>query len=85
MNRTDLYVIEYRLHGRAKSFVIRALKMCDADAWHWACCDAELAPIPKPGKAPLKVFSKPMAERFGVTDVKWRETSKVNWTVAVST
>ncbi|WP_318532292.1 DUF6555 family protein [Pseudomonas protegens] len=24
--------------------------MNNTDAWHWACCDADLAPIPKPGK-----------------------------------
>lgn len=85
MNRVDLYVIEYRLHGKPKSFVIRTPIIRNSDAWHWACCDADLAPIPKPGKAPLKVFSKPMAERFGVTDVRWRETTKVEWTEEVST
>ena len=84
MSQTDLYVIEYRLHGKPKSFVIRSRKMCNADAWHWACCDSDLAPIPKPGNPPLKMFSKPMAERFGVTDVKWRETTKVEWTEATS-
>lgn len=50
MNRTDLYVIEYRLHGKPKSFVIRSPKMRNADAWHWACCDADLAPIPNQGR-----------------------------------
>ncbi|WP_370505881.1 hypothetical protein [Pseudomonas protegens] len=24
--------------------------MNNTDVWHWACCDADLAPIPKPGK-----------------------------------
>jgi len=54
--------------------------MCNADAWHWASCDAGLAPIPRPGKPPLKVVSKPQAERHGVTDVKWRESAALDWT-----
>ncbi|MFW8695487.1 DUF6555 family protein, partial [Mesorhizobium japonicum] len=74
-----LYVIEYQLHGQPKSFIIRAPRMGSAEAWHWACCDAGLAPIPKPGKAPLKMFSKPLAQRYGITDVQWRETDKLRW------
>jgi len=27
----------------------------------------------------LKVISKPQAERFGITEVKWRETATVDW------
>jgi len=80
MNRTDLFVIEYKLHGESKSFIIRAKAMSNADAWHWASCDAGLAPIPKPGKPPLKVVSKPQAERYGVTEVKWRESAMLDWT-----
>jgi hypothetical protein len=38
-----------------------------------------LVPIPKPGRPPLKRFSKPMAERFGVTDVQWRESQALAW------
>ncbi|WP_368627056.1 DUF6555 family protein [Pseudomonas protegens] len=30
--------------------VIRLQRMNNTDVWHWACCDADLAPIPKPGK-----------------------------------
>lgn len=84
MNRAGLYVIEYWLHGKPKTFVIRSPKMRNADAWHGACCDAVLAPSPKPSNAPLKMFSKPMAERFGVTNVRWHETSRVDWTDAVT-
>ncbi|WP_025109751.1 DUF6555 family protein [Pseudomonas sp. H1h] len=82
MSQTDLFVVDYKLHGQAKSFVIRAKKMRNEDAWHWASCDAGLAPIPKPGRPPLKVMSRPQAERFGVTDVKWRETAALEWTDA---
>jgi hypothetical protein len=82
MSNVDIFVIEYKLHGQPKSFVIRAKTMRNADAWHWASCDAGIAPIPKPGKPPLKVISKPQAERFGITEVKWRETATVDWTEA---
>jgi len=37
---TDLYIIEYQLHGERKSFIIRSKMMRNADAWHWASCDA---------------------------------------------
>ncbi|MBC3207479.1 MULTISPECIES: DUF6555 family protein [unclassified Pseudomonas] len=84
MGHTDIFTIEYKLHGQAKSFVIRSKSMCNAAAWHWASCDAGIAPIPKPGKPPLKVVSKPQAERFGITEVKWRETAALDWTEASS-
>ncbi|VVO59716.1 hypothetical protein PS850_00744 [Pseudomonas fluorescens] len=77
---TCLYVIEYKLHGEPKSFIIRAKIMRNADAWLWASCDAGIAPIPKPGRPPLKIISKPQAEKYGVTDVKWRESAKLDWT-----
>ncbi|MFI8393713.1 hypothetical protein CXF97_26895 [Pseudomonas sp. Choline-02u-1] len=79
MSQTDLYMIKYRLHGVPKSFIIRAKLMNNADAWQWASCDAGLTPIPKPGRPPLKRFSKPMAERFGVTEVQWHESKAVCW------
>lgn len=79
MNRTGLYIIEYNLHGKAKSFIIRAQMMQNADAWHWASCDAGIAPIPKPGRPPLKIVSKPQAERYGITEVKWRESETIEW------
>ncbi|WP_408598517.1 DUF6555 family protein [Pseudomonas sp. PLMAX] len=77
---TGLYIIEYKLHGEPKSFIIRAKIMRDVDAWHWASCDAGVAPIPKPGKPPLKLVSKPQAEKYGLSDVTWRESSTLNWT-----
>ncbi|KAF2394229.1 MULTISPECIES: DUF6555 family protein [Pseudomonas] len=78
--KTDLYIIEYQLHGQTKSFIIRAQSMTNAQAWHWASCDAGIAPIPKPGRPPLKVVSKPQAEKYGLTEVKWRESATLNWT-----
>lgn len=46
---TDIYIIEYKLHGKPKSFIVRTRIQNNADAWHWASCDAGVAPIPKPG------------------------------------
>ncbi|MEB2518582.1 DUF6555 family protein [Pseudomonas sp. YuFO20] len=77
---TGLYVIEYKLHGEPRSFIIRTKIKSSADAWHWASCDAGVAPIPKPGRPPLKVVSKPQAERYGISDVTWRETATLSWT-----
>ncbi|MBV4485131.1 hypothetical protein HU727_005970 [Pseudomonas sp. SWRI153] len=79
MSAADLYVIDYRLHGKPRSFIIRTKTMDNAQAWHWASCDAGVAPIPRPGRPALKRFSKPMAERFGVTDVQWRESPPLVW------
>ncbi|WP_130909597.1 DUF6555 family protein [Pseudomonas sp. Sample_9] len=79
MTQADLYVIDYQLHGKSRSFIIRTKVMNNAEAWQWASCDAGLTPIPRPGRPPLKRFSKPMAERFGVTDVKWRGSVSVVW------
>ena len=80
MNSTGLYIIEYLLHGEKRSFIIRAKVMSNRDAWHWASCDAGIAPIPKPGRPPLKVVSKPQAEKYGVAEVRWRESAKLDWT-----
>lgn len=77
---TDLYVIEYQLHGEPRSFIIRSKTMRNAEAWHWACCDAGIAPIPKPGRPPLKMVSKPLAEKYGLTSVKWRASATLSWT-----
>lgn len=77
---TDLYIIEYKLHGEPKSFVIRTKIRTNADALHWASCDAGVTRIPKPGRPPLKVVSKPQAEKYDLSDVKWRETATLVWT-----
>jgi len=75
-----LYVIEYKLHGEPKSFIIRARIRSSVEAWHWASCDAGVAPIPKPGRPPLKVVTKPQAEKYGISEVQWRETATLVWT-----
>lgn len=79
MGRTDIFIIEYKLHGKPKSFIIRATNMSNIDAWHWASCDAGKAPIPKPGRPPLQVISQSQAENCGITDVQWRETAALEW------
>ena len=79
MSSIGIFTIEYLLHGEPKTFVIRTKDMSTVDAWHWASCDVGIAPIPKPGRLPLKKFSKPMAERYGITDVRWRASASVDW------
>lgn len=68
-----LYVIDYHLHGAAKTFVIRAEKMDNAEAWHWASCDAGVGRIGRFGRDRVKKTSKPMAEKFGIEQVVWRQ------------
>jgi len=72
MNNAKLFVIEYTLHGEPKSFIIRLDKMDNAEAWHWASCDAGVGRIPRFGREKVQKTSKPMAEKFGVENVKWR-------------
>ena len=50
MNNAKLFVIEYTLHGVPKSFIIRLDKMDNAEAWHWASCDAGVGRIPRFGR-----------------------------------
>lgn len=77
-----LYVIEYELHGQSKSFIIRLPELNNAEAWHWACCDAGVGIIPKFGKAREKRVSKPMAERYGIANVRWRLSGSIPFTPA---
>lgn len=74
MNNAKLYVIDYLLHGAAKSFIIRAEHMDNAQAWHWASCDAGVGRIGRFGLEKVKLVSKPMAERYGITEVHWRQS-----------
>jgi hypothetical protein len=67
-----LYIIEYDLQRSPKSFIIRADVMNNAEAWHWACCDAGIGVIPKSRNDKIKRISKPLAERYGIENVKWR-------------
>lgn len=55
----ELYIVDYKLHGQSKTFIIRLPRMNNAEAWQWPSCDAGLVPVPKLGRAPLKRFSKP--------------------------
>lgn len=73
MNNAKLYVIDYTLHGEAKSFVIRAEKMDNGEAWHWASCDAGVGRIGKFGRDQVKKTTKPTAEKFGIEAVSWRQ------------
>lgn len=75
MLNQSLYVIEYQLHGEARSFIIRAEKMDNAEAWHWAACDAGIGVIPKFSASNLKKVSRPMAERYGISETRWRRSS----------
>ncbi|MCU0092205.1 hypothetical protein N8H72_19690 [Pseudomonas koreensis] len=79
MSNSTTYHIEYLLYGTQREFVIRTPSMNDTDAWHWASCDAGIAPIPRPGRPPLKVISKPQAEKYGISEVKWRKSSTIEW------
>lgn len=68
----QLYVIEYELHGEHKAFIIRAERMDNVEAWHWASCDAGVGVIPRFGQHKIKKVSRPAAERYGLSDVRWR-------------
>ena len=82
MSQTDIFVIDYKLHGQSKSFVIRAKSMRNVDAWHWASCDAGIGIIPKFWREKIRKVSRPMAERYGITAVSWRLSgSKPNQSV----
>ncbi|WP_285428262.1 DUF6555 family protein [Pseudomonas sp. lyk4-R2A-8] len=72
-----LYIIEYDLQRSPKSFIIRADVMNNAEAWHWACCDAGIGVIPKSRNDKIKRISKPLAERYGIENVKWRISGDV--------
>ncbi|ONH49933.1 hypothetical protein SAMN04490182_1873 [Pseudomonas cedrina] len=79
MKHNDLFTIRYRLHGEHRSFIVRAAQMNNAEAWHWASCDAGVAVIPRFGQHTLKRVSKPMAEKYGITDVRWSGAEAIQW------
>ncbi|KTC33920.1 hypothetical protein AO265_17340 [Pseudomonas sp. ABAC61] len=60
------------MHGTPKSFIIRQEKMDNAEAWHWASCDAGVGRIGRFGREQVKKTSRPMAEKFGIQNVTWR-------------
>lgn len=65
------YRIDYLLDGVYKTFYIRAAKMDNAEAWHWASVDAGFGQLPKYRSDPITKLSKPQVERFGVSNVEW--------------
>jgi len=69
-----LFVIDYVLHGERKSFIVRAERMDNAEAWHWASCDAGVGRIGRYGREHIRKVSRPMAERFGIGEVSWRQS-----------
>ncbi|AEV62655.1 hypothetical protein VP02_26405 [Pseudomonas ogarae] len=79
MGGPSLYIIDYMLHGEPKSFIIRAEAMNNSEAWHWASCDAGVGRIPKFGREKVKRVSKPLAEKYGITDVRWRASVAPSW------
>lgn len=74
--KNSLYVIEYEYHHEPKSFIIRAEVMNNAEAWHWACCDAGIGIIPRSRNEKIKRISKPLAERYGLENVRWRPSGE---------
>lgn len=68
----QLYVIDYELQGQPRTFIIRLEHMDNAEAWHWASCDAGVGVIPRFGQHKIKKVSRPMAERYGIANVRWR-------------
>lgn len=72
----ELYVIDYELQGQPRTFIIRLERMDNAEAWHWASCDAGVGVIPRFGQHKIKKVSRPMAERYGIANVQWRVSGK---------
>lgn len=66
------YRIDYLLNGNYKTFYIRAARMDNAEAWHWATVDAGIGQLPKYRTDPVNKLSKPQAEKHGITDVEWK-------------
>ncbi|WPO00265.1 DUF6555 family protein [Pseudomonas sp. MUP55] len=84
MKNNELFTIKYQLHGKPRSFIVRAARMNNAEAWHWASCDAGVAVIPRFGQHNLKRVSKPMAEKYGITDVRWCGAAAIQWAEGIT-
>ncbi|WP_369986612.1 DUF6555 family protein [Pseudomonas xanthosomatis] len=72
----QLYVIEYEINGQYRTFIIRLERMDNAEAWHWASCDAGVGIIPRFGQQKVRKVSRPLAERYGLSNVRWRPTGQ---------
>ncbi|MFK3973757.1 DUF6555 family protein [Pseudomonas sp. NPDC087358] len=65
--------IDYLLGGAYKTFYIRASKMDNSEAWHWATIDAGFGELPKYRSDKVTKLSKPQAERLGISNVEWTQ------------
>ena len=74
---SDIFLIAYKLHGEAREFIVRAERMNNAEAWHWAACEAGVGVIPKFTASDIRKVSRPVAERFGITVVQWRRSGNL--------
>lgn len=74
MPNPTLFIIDYQLHGKDKSFVIRLDKLTNAEAWHWASCDAGIGVIPRFGRAYAKKLSATESQQYGLDNVRWRQS-----------
>ncbi|WP_225931540.1 DUF6555 family protein [Pseudomonas salmasensis] len=72
--KNSLYIIEYEYHHKPRSLIIRADVMNNAEAWHWASCDAGIGIIPRSRHEKIKRVSRPLAERYGLESVRWRSS-----------
>ncbi|MGY2853067.1 hypothetical protein ACVWWF_001472 [Pseudomonas tolaasii] len=48
--------------------------MNNAEAWHWAAVDADIAHVSRIGRVgheQVKKTTRPWAEKFGITEVTW--------------
>lgn len=61
MSTAKIYTIHYQLHGQPKSFVVRAEVMNNAEAWHWAAVDADIAHVSRIGRVGHEQVKKPPA------------------------
>lgn len=78
MPAQKLYVVNYQLHGEPKQFVIRLENMTDAEAWHWSSCDAGIGVIPRFSQQNIRKVSRVTAERYGLSEVRWRLSSTLS-------
>ncbi|MFF7706676.1 DUF6555 family protein [Pseudomonas sp. NPDC007930] len=72
MPTLQLYIIDYRLHGARRSFVIRHPGLSETEAWHWASCDVGFGHIPRSANDRTRKTTRSMAERYGISEVAWR-------------
>ena len=57
---------------------IRLEKLDNAEAWHWASCDAGVGRIGRFAREQVKKTSQPQAEKFGIENVQWRRSDALS-------